>query len=376
MQVIQVVPRISEEASGPSYTVPSLTAGLAKIGASVELHVLSAGEQESTEYQIETHPASRFFSRLGISNSMGKTLRRKAITANILHNHSLWMMPNVYSGRAVRNTDCRLVVSPRGTLSQRALQQSYWPKRIMWRLCQHDAVRQAACLHATAEHEYLDIRRAGFRQPVAIIPNGIDVPPALSDQPSGPRTLLFLGRIHPIKGLEGLLRAWHSVQASFPDWEIQIVGPGDSSYIASLKRLAVELNLQRTGFAGPAYGVEKQAWYRRAELSVLPSWSENFGMSVSESLSHGLPAIATDATPWSGMSTHRCGWWIETGESALTDCLQKSLSKTRSELTEMGQRGRQWMKSEFAWPRISSMMFGTYEWLLGGGTPPAWIATD
>jgi glycosyltransferase involved in cell wall biosynthesis len=376
MRIIQVVPRISDEASGPSYTVPSLTSGLAKIGASVELHVLSAGEQESTEYQVESHPTSRFFSRLGISHSMGKTLRRKATTANILHNHSLWMMPNVYSGRAVRNTDCRLVVSPRGTLSQRALQQSYWPKRIMWRLCQHDAVRQAACLHATAEHEYLDIRRAGFRQPVAIIPNGIDVPADPRAEPCGRRTLLFLGRIHPIKGLEGLLRAWQSVQRSFPDWEIQIVGPGDSSYTASLKRLAVELNLERTGFVGPAYGKEKQAWYRRAELSVLPSWSENFGMSVSESLSHGLPAIATDATPWSGMSTHRCGWWIETGESALTDCLQKSLCKTRSELAEMGQRGRRWMEEEFAWPRISSMMFGTYEWLLGGGTPPAWIATD
>jgi glycosyltransferase involved in cell wall biosynthesis len=348
----------------------------------VELHVLSIGDQKLPGIRVETHPASRFFSRLGISHSMRTTLRRRAATANILHNHSLWMMPNVYSGRAVRNTGCRLVVSPRGTLSDRALRQSYWPKRIMWRLCQHNAVRQAACLHATAEHEYLDIRRAGFRQPVAIVPNGIDVFPdsggddSGSDESGGRRTLLFLGRIHPIKGLEGLLRAWHAVQHAFPDWELQIVGLGDKSYTAALQRLAVELKLERTGFPGPAYGKDKQAWYRRAELSVLPSWSENFGITVSESLSQGLPAIATNATPWSGMSSHRCGWWVETGESALTDCLQNALRKTKSELSEMGQRGRRWMQDEFAWPRISSMMFDTYEWLLGGGAPPAWVATD
>ena len=93
-----------------------------------------------------------------------------------IHNHRLWMMPNVYPGLVARKHNVPLVISPRGTLSEWAFQHGSVVKRLFWPLVQKPALTATSCFHATAESEYKDIRRMGFRQPVAIIPNGIDIP--------------------------------------------------------------------------------------------------------------------------------------------------------------------------------------------------------
>jgi glycosyltransferase involved in cell wall biosynthesis len=376
VKVIEVVPSISEEASGPSYSVPRLAAALAQVGAHVQLHVLAPAPAADKSYRVHAHPRCPLLWRLGISPAMRRALRREAGEVNVIHNHSLWMMPNIYPAQAVRGKTCRLVTSPRGTLSAWSLGQSYWRKRLIWLLGQGQAVRDSHCFHATAENEYQEIRRAGLRGPVAIIPNGIELRPKIVRTECGPRRLLFLGRIHPKKGIDVLLRAWGQIEPRFSEWELRIIGKDELGYQARMQELSRTLGLKRVSFPGPAYGEQKAEEYKNAHLFVLPTHSENFGIAVAEALAWGLPAIVSKGAPWSGLEEKGCGWWIEKGVAPLVDCLASALALPPVQLYEKGQRGRLWIEQEFSWERVGRMMYETYSWLIGGGQSPSWVLVE
>jgi glycosyltransferase involved in cell wall biosynthesis len=137
--------------------------------------------------------------------------------------------------------------------------------------------------------------------------------------------------------------------------------------------MADHLGVRRVTFFGPAFGLDKTRQYQQADLFVLPTHSENFGLVVAEALAHGVPAIVTKGAPWSGLETRECGWWIEQGVDALADCLQSALELPPEQLRDKGRRGRLWIEQEFSWDHVGRMMLETYRWFLGGGTPPAWV---
>lgn len=373
--MIHVVPAITERASGPSYSVPRLCESIIGTGVDVQLAALAWSTVPVSLPYLTTFPLGFGPRRLGVSPKMRRWLEAEAASGRtaLIHNHSLWMMPNVYSGDACRKGHCRLVVSPRGTLSAWALGRSNFSKTIFWHVLQARGLRAAACFHATAESEYEDIRRLGFRQPVCILPNGIDVPPLEETPKSGRRHLLFLGRIHPIKGVDLLLRAWRAVEHRFPDWDLHIVGPDNAGHLAEMRALAADLRLQRVVFRGPLFGKEKLRTYRAASLFVLPTHSENFGLTVSEALAAGTPAIVTRGAPWAGLAEQGAGWWIEIGTEPLTACLEQALSAPPERLRDMGRVGHEWMKRDFSWNRIGAQFSTTYRWLLEGGATPPWV---
>lgn len=293
--------------------------------------------------------------------------------ADLIHNHSLWMMPNVYPGEVARKSGIPLMLAPRGTLSQAAMKSGSPVKKLFWPLIQRPVLETATCFHATAFSEYEDIRRFGFRQPIAIIPNGIDMPVVTPRKPGNRRTLLFLGRIHPIKGLDMLLPAWRAVQDRFPEWELRIVGPDNRGYLARMRQLSEELDLARVEFSGPAYGMDKFQTYADADLFVLPTYSENFGMAVAESLAAGTPAVVTKGAPWAGLEVQGAGWWIDIGVDPLVAALETALEQPRDRLIAMGVKGQAWMRDEYSWERIGSRMAQVYRWILGGGEKPEWV---
>jgi len=213
----------------------------------------------------------------------------------------------------------------------------------------------------------------GFRQPVVVIPNGIDVPEYVPKPGGSMRTLLFLGRIHPKKGLEILLRAWEAVQCRFTDWRLRIVGPNERGYRDEMQRLAETLRLERMEFVNTLYGERKWQAYRDADLFVLPTRHENFGLVVAEALAAGTPAIVTKGAPWSGVESHGAGWWIDIGVDPLVACLENALSLHSEVLSEMGWKGRDWMAEEFSWERVGHRMAETYRWIINGGDRPAWV---
>ncbi len=374
MKIIQVVPSIAEEASGPTYSVVRLCESLIEQGLQVTLAALDSPVPSLLPF-LKNFPIGLGPRRLGSSPAMRRWLDEQvqAGQVDVLHNHSLWMLPNVYPGQVARRHGVPLIVAPHGTLSVWAKQSGSKLKHLFWPLLQRPALTATTCFHATSMSEYEDIRRIGFRQPVAIIPNGIDIPELSLRQPSALRTLLFLGRIHPVKGLDLLLPAWHAVQDRYPDWQLRIVGPDNRGYLSDMQQLASELKLERVAFSGALFGPYKWQAYQQAELFVLPTYSENFGMAVAEALALGTPAIVSKGAQWAGLETHSAGWWIDIGLDPLIACLDNALSRTTIELAQMGMRGRQWMVNAYSWSHIGKQMADTYRWVINGGKTPNWI---
>ena len=378
MKLVHVVPHIDQEAAGPSYSVPRLCQSLAACGNQVELTCLAA-RGDIAGVALDLHAQWPVLGRFAISSSLAIALWRKAATVDIVHNHSLWSMVNVAAGWVVPGRRAKLVTSPRGTLSNWALSRSPGFKRLLWPL-QRRVLAKAHLLHATSEVEYNEIRSQGFTAPVAVIPNGIDVPtlpvlpPCAADSKS--RTLLFLSRIHPIKGLDRLLQAWVEIQGNHPDWRLVIAGRGDAAHVEEVKSLSAKIGALRVEFPGPLYGAAKSQAYWDADLFVLPTHSENFGMVVAEALAHGCPAIVSTGAPWPGLQTESCGWWVPNDVETLATTLTGAMQLPVEDLTAMGQRGRAWMERDYGWVAIGHKMDAAYRWLLLGGACPAWVLLE
>lgn len=377
MKLVHVVPHIDQEAAGPSYSVPRLCQSLAACGHTVELTCLAArGAIDGVA--LDLHPQWPVLGRFAISSSLANALRRKARVVDVVHNHSLWSMVNVAAGWVVPGSHAKLVTSPRGTLSAYALGRSRGVKALLWPL-QRRALARADMLHATSEVELVEIRAQGFTAPVVVLPNGIDLPDlsqAGATRQGESRTLLYLGRIHPIKGLDRLLQAWAQVQAQHPQWRLVVAGRGEPAHVQEVNAMAETLAVQRVEFAGPLYGAAKTQAYLDADLFVLPTHSENFGMVVAEALAHGCPSVVSQGAPWSGLQTEGCGWWVSNSVASLVQTLDMAMQLPPDELQSMGLRGRAWMERDFGWSAIGQKMDSAYRWLASGGPLPAWVRTS
>ena len=382
---IHVVPSIALASSGPSYTVPRLCEALIAAGGHITLATCDADIHSAEPSFVRQFPPGLGPRRLGRTPALRRWLRTQVRTgrADIIHSHGLWRMCHIYAARARRGGLAHLVVSPHGSLSAWALNHGHQPaKRLFWSTLQRRSLEQASCFRATSEVEYQDIRRLGFRQPVALIPNGIDMPHPRRKAHTKNRTLLYLGRLHPVKGVDCLISAWRAVQDDFPLWRLLIVGDDasdldTSGYMAELREFAAGQSVARLTFAGELTGEAKWDAYRDASIYVLPSRSENFGVTVAEALAAGTPVITTFQTPWRELVDRGAGWYIKAGPEPLAACLREALSTNREELQQMGLRGRSWMEAEFSWADIGRRMMETYRWLRGeSSTRPTWVRGD
>ena len=221
------------------------------------------------------------------------------------------------------------------------------------------------------------IRACGFRAPVAVISNGVDTPSFEGPATKGERrTLLFLSRIHVTKGIDRLLHAWKSLQQKHPDWDLVIAGKDATSYLSVCNGLVRDLELERVHFPGPLYGEEKSAAYRYADLFVLPTHYENFGLVVAEALVHGCPVVVSKGAPWSGVERTDSGWWTDNSVPALAASLDEAMGCSRDVLMHKGANGREWMQRDFSWRHAAEKMQAAYEWLLSGGAVPQHIYID
>lgn len=378
MKVIQVVPSIGTESSGPSYSVPALCKGLVRCGCEVELHILAPKPERDFPFKVMDYPVLGFPTRrLGRSSAMLEGLRDGCKTAGIIHNNSLWMMPNIYPASAKCGTKCKLVNQPRGTLSRWALENSKWRKRIIGWCGQFAALKASDMWVATSKDEYDDIRRLGYGQPVAILPNGVDLPQVGFCEKAVRRRMFFLSRIHPKKNVEMLIRCWARLERRFLDWDLSIVGPDkDNNYADGMKELARTLGCQRVTFEGELKGDEKYKFMAESECEILPTHSENFGMVVAEALACGTPVICSHGAPWKGLADEKCGWWIPTETAAFEDAMSDAMSRSREELAAMGDRGRDWMSRDFDWNAIGAKLKASYEWLIGLGDRPECVVVE
>ena len=214
---------------------------------------------------------------------------------------------------------------------------------------------------ATCEEEYKDIRALGYLAPVAIIPNGIDIP--IFNRPAQKqKRVAFLSRIHKKKGIDILIKTWSKLEPIYPDWKLAIAGPM-TDYGKEMKILCNKLNLNNVEFVGPLYGLEKTNFLQDSELFVLPTHSENWGIAIPEALVCSTPAICTTGAPWEGLKTHNCGDWIVLSEENLFNSMNSIMDLSSKERMEMGKRGYEWVIKDFSWKSIGQKTVDAFNWL-------------
>ena len=241
-------------------------------------------------------------------------------------------------------------------------------KTIAWQLYQALDLERAHMIHVTSQDERVAVEKAGVRGPFAVIPFGVnlsgieakgDMPATTSHASTQVRTLLFLGRLHPIKNIDSLIEAF--ARAKLSNWRLRIVGPDDGGYRGTLRRLAQNLGIgELVSFEDTIFGEAKAKLFEEADVLALPSHSENFGVVVAESLASGTPAIASTGTPWSALESQGCGWWIAPTPDNLATTLSAASLVTPKELRAMGMRGRNYVRTHLTWPRCTQRMARLY----------------
>lgn len=294
----------------------------------------------------------------------------------ILHVHGLWT-PWLHRAQVwARRERIPIVLSPHGMLAPWAMAHKRWKKVLPWVLYQRNDIRQAALIHTTVEQETLWVRELGFRNSVAEVPLGTDLPvaPALHDEPV--KVLLFVGRIYPVKGLDLLLKAWALAKGRLADWHLLLVGPDQAGHTAGLERLAGSLGLTtRRGsaggvgeadvtFTGPFYGSEKDTAYRMTRGLILPSYTENFGGVVIDALAFGLPVLTSVATPWRHLEAAGCGKTFDLEPEALAEALTAFAGRTDAERREAGLKGRALVERDYTWKAVGRRMAEAYRTVL------------
>lgn len=380
MTLCHIVSHADEEASGPSYSVPRLAQAVAAAqDQDVVLATLNRGAG-TRDLGAVTHLAfsqKGFPRKLGVSRCMETWLNQsRANGISLIHSHGLWMMPNIYPARAAAREGIPHVIAPRGTLDPAALVYSRRLKQAARFLGQGAALRGAAALHATSEDEARHIRGQGLRQPIILSPNGIDMPRTPRPPRGHRRTLLYLGRLHEKKGLDMLLAAWTGLEKAHPDWDLRIIGKGSGTFEAGLAEDVARRGLTRVALDGAIYGDSKLGAFQAADLFVLPTRGENFGMVVAEALAAGTPVVTTTGAPWEGLTAHRAGWRCAPEATAIEAALAEALRIPRPDLEAMGARGQAWMARAYSWEVIGASMAESYHWLLKGGDRPPQILTD
>jgi len=388
MRVGFLVSSVSREAGGLFQSVR----GLARAVMSEDVNASAFGisDPNSALDVLNWQPASvrtfeTQFRAWGYSNQLVPAL--VAADLDILSTHGLWKYCSVASRRWHGRTARPYIVHPHGMLEPWALQNAGLKKRIAALLYENQHLRGAACFRALCEPEAQSIRAYGMRNPICVIPNGVDLPTRFQDSgfgvqdselmrfAGGRKVLLYLGRLHPKKNLANLIRAWkqalNSGRSSREGWAVAIAGWDQAGYERELKKLTSDYGLSASiRFLGPLFGQNKDAAFHACDAFVLPSLSEGLPMTVLEAWAHAKPVLITPECNLPEGFVAGAALQIGTEPEEIVTGLKQLSEMSDGDRRAMGDRGRTLVATKFSWPRIGEQMRSVYDWMLGGGPTP------
>ncbi|WP_426092459.1 glycosyltransferase [Flavobacterium sp. DSR3-2] len=352
MKVLHITNSIDKSAGGPSRSVPQTCIELGKLGITIKL--ITRKSADAVIIKETSHLTVEFMSMRELI-MYGSRLSAKDI--DLIHLQHIWNPYIQVMAFWAFQKKIPYIITPRGMLEPWIMANNPFKKKIALALYQRKAIQRATHIHATAQMEADNIRSLGFKNPITIIPNGIDLSDVKKTKTAyGCKKMVFLSRIHPKKGIELLLQAWRN--SNTKSWTLEIAGNGESSYINKLSDSAKDL--KNVSFIGPHYGESKWDFLRSADVMVLPTYSENFGIAVAEALAVGVPVITTQGTPWEDLETNKCGWWIDLSVTNLEIALLKAFQTPAHELEIMGTNGQQLIAAKYDIKAVAKSTIALY----------------
>jgi glycosyltransferase involved in cell wall biosynthesis len=389
LRILHVVPTYypAVRYGGPIRSVHGLAAALVRRGHDVHVFTTSVDGDADLDVPLDQPvdmdgviihyfrvPALR---RLFWAPTLGSRLREAIATFDIVHLHSVFLFPTRAAARAAVRAGVPYVVSPHGMLIRDVIQRrSRWAKTAWIRMVERTTLARAAAVHVTAELERAELRALDLQLPqiVAHVPNGIDIPAqtvplskaAVVGLPQ--RYALFLSRINWKKGLDRLIEAWQWV----PELPLVIAGNDDEGYRPKLEALAQSLGVaDRVLFVGPVSDEHKWAMYEQAQLFLLPSYSENFGIVVAEAMAMGCPVVVTPEVGIAQLVESAAAGVVASNDPPKLAAVIVALLADEARRRELGRRGREFARAHLSWTGIVEQMEHLYQRASDGRTLPA-----
>lgn len=376
MKILHVTPYYlpAVRYGGPIYSISGLCESLVKLGHEVTVFTTNVDGPDTIK-QATCNPQvinavevlyfnSPFLRKMFWAPALWKHLEGAASDYGIIHIHTSFVWPSFIAAYVAKKHGIPYIFSPRGMLDQSLFSRKSWLFKWVWFLVFGKSIlRHAAKVHVTADRERSAIERLFNENCHYInIPNGVN---GSEDSTSRDfldveikNTVMFLGRIHPIKGLDRLIRAWSHVRTAA---NLVIAGNDDDNYSVELTKLAKKYGVQnRISFRGPVYGIEKWSLLAGAQCFVLPSYSENFGNVVLEAMLSGCPVVVTTEVGAAEVVEAAGAGIVTDGDPQL---LANAINRILDDpiLSEgMGEAGRDIAINKYSWDFIALDMARVY----------------
>ena len=371
--------------------MPALCRGLVRAGAEVTVVTTTANGEAELDVPlglgvgVDRGGVRVFYFRRGRpkgfyrARGLAAACTKLARSHDVVHITGLWAHPGMAAAAAARRAGVPYIISPRGMLMPWALGYHGWKKRPVYLLSERRRLRAAAAIHCTGEDERVAVHALGLGATAFVVPNGLDpaeferLPPRETARrmlgiPGDARVVLFLGRLHRKKGIERTLEAFAIVAETRPDVHLLMAGPSEQGYHGLIGAWAREHRLaDRIQLPGELRGERRLAALAAADVFVLLSQSENFGMGVAEAMACGVPVVVTPGVGIAkAVERTGAGVVVDGGPRQAAEALA-SLLGDEQRRRAMGAKGRGLLQTEFSVDAVSREMLGWYEEIVSGG---------
>lgn len=381
MKVLHVIPTLLPRSGGGDRACAELCESLAAQGLEVSLVFCQDSETDIFKPEgVKLYPCRQsknpLLKTVGYSREMNRLMRQLVSKHNLLHIHSLYNYPAVTASRAAVDSGVPYIVQPHGSLHPWKLRHHRFRKWIFNRFVDRRILESAVALHAESENDRSDILNFFPHPRVFIVPCGV-----FSEKLNEPtrwksaaerwpqlgsrKYILYLGRIDHNKGVDVLLTAFRENLELLKDHILFIAGPDHANMVPGLQRLSNRLGIsERVIWTGMITEEERKLAFKHCNFFILPSLSENFGITVVEAMFCAKPVIATTATPWNMLQECGAGVVVPPTVEGISRALGNFGKMSPEELNEMGEHGKALAHREYEWNSIAQSTTKIYTEIL------------